>query len=96
MPRTRYCIANWKMNFTLSDAEGFLEQWENKSLNNSHIKTIFCPSFTELFAIADILKKSSSHLGAQNVFYESKGAFTGEVSCAMLKEDSCQWVIIGH
>ena len=96
MPRTRYCIANWKMNFTLSDAEGFLAEWKNKSLNNPHIKTIFCPPFTELFAIADILKSSSSQLGAQNVFYESTGAFTGEISCAMLKEASCQWVIIGH
>ena len=84
------------MNFTLSDAEGFLVEWKNKALNNPHIKTIFCPPFTELFAIADILKSSSSQLGAQNVFYESNGAFTGEISCAMLKEASCQWVIIGH
>ena len=96
MPRTRYCIANWKMNFTLSDAEGFLAEWENKALNNPHIKTIFCPSFIELFAIADILKTSSSQLGAQNVFYETSGPFTGEISCAMLKEAACQWVIIGH
>jgi triosephosphate isomerase len=84
------------MNFTLSDAEGFLAEWKNKVLNNPHIKTIICPSFTELFAIADILKTCSSQLGAQNVFYESSGAFTGEISCAMLKEASCQWVIIGH
>ena len=84
------------MNFTISDARGFLEDWENKALNNPHIKTIFCASFTELFAIADILKTSSSQLGAQNVFYESSGAFTGEISCAMLKEANCQWVIIGH
>ena len=84
------------MNFTLSDAEGFLGEWENKALNNPHIKTIFCPSFTELFAIADILKTSSSQLGAQNVFYKSSGAFTGEISCAMLKEAACKWVIIGH
>ena len=84
------------MNLTLSDAERFLGEWKNKALNNPHIKTIFCPSFTELFAIADILKTSSSQLGAQNVFYESTGAFTGEISCAMLKEATCQWVIIGH
>ena len=96
MPRKRYCIANWKMNFTLSDAEGFLGEWENKDLNSPHIKTIFCPSFTELFAIARLMESSSSELGAQNVFYESRGAFTGEISCAMLKELGCQWVIIGH
>ena len=96
MPRSKYCIANWKMNFTLADAEGFLEEWKNKTLNNPHIKTIFCPSFTELFAIARILESSSSELGAQNVFYESSSAFTGEISCAMLKEAACQWIIIGH
>ena len=86
MPRDKYCIANWKMNITLSDAEAFLAEWKNKSLNNPHIKTIFCPSFTELFAISELLGTSSSELGAQNVFYESCGAFTGEISCAMLKE----------
>ena len=96
MPRTRYCIANWKMNFNLSDAEGFLKEWKNKDLNSPHIKTIFCPSFTELFAIAEYLGSSFSELGAQNVYYESSGAFTGEISCAMLKEAGCQWVIVGH
>ncbi len=96
MPKTRYCVANWKMNYTLSDAERFLEEWKNKSLTNPKIKTIFCPSFTELFAIGKILEVSSSELGAQNVFYESSGAFTGEISCAMLKETGCQWVILGH
>ena len=84
------------MNFTLSDAEIFLAEWQNKALNNPQIKTIFCPSFTELFAISELLGTSSSELGAQNVFYESRGAFTGEISCAMLKETGCQWVIVGH
>ena len=96
MPRTRYCIANWKMNFTFSDGEGFIVEWKNKSLNNPHIKTIFCPSFTELFHLGELLKSSSCELGAQDVFYEPSGAFTGEVSCGMLKEIGCQWVIIGH
>ena len=57
MPRTRYCVANWKMNFTLSEAKSFLSQWQNKDLNNTHIKTIFCPSFTGLFTIAEIIGK---------------------------------------
>ena len=96
MHRTRYCVANWKMNFTLSDAKSFLSKWQNKDLNNTHIKTIFCPSFTELFTIAEIIDNSGAELGAQNVYYESSGAFTGEVSCSMLKETGCQWVIIGH
>ena len=96
MIRTKYCIANWKMNFNISDIEIFMKKWKNKNLNNIKIKTIFCPSFTELFYMSEILKDSTSELGAQNVFYESNGAFTGEISCSMLKETGCEWVIIGH
>ena len=84
------------MNFTLYDVEVFLAEWKNKSLNNPHIKTIFCPSFTEVNIMADLLRDSSSEVGAQNVYHESEGAFTGEVSCGMLKEAGCQWVIVGH
>ena len=71
-------------------------EWKNKELNNSHIKTIFCPSFTELFIISEILKTSSSELGAQNVFYESNGAFTGDVSAEMIKSLGVDYVILGH
>ena len=94
--RKQYCVANWKMNFTISDVKLFMSEWKNKNLNNSHIETIFCPSFTELNTTAELLQNSSSKLGAQNVYYDSKGAFTGEVSCRMLKELGCEWVIIGH
>ena len=94
--RKQYCVANWKMNFTISDVKNFMSKWKNKSLNNSHIETIFCPSFTELNATAELLHNSNSQLGAQNVCYDSKGAFTGEISCRMLKELGCKWVIIGH
>ena len=94
--RKQYCVANWKMNFTISDIKLFMSEWKNKSLNNSQIETIFCPSFTELNTTAELLYNSSSKVGAQNVSYKSKGAFTGEVSCRMLKELGCEWVIVGH
>ena len=96
MHRKQYCVANWKMNFTISDVTFFMSKWENKTLNNSNIETIICPSFTELNATAELLHNSNSKLGAQNVCYDSKGAFTGEISCRMLKELGCEWVIIGH
>ena len=96
MYRKQYCVANWKMNFTISDVKLFMSEWKNKNLNNSHIETIICPSFTELNTTAELLQNSNSKLGAQNVYYDSKGAFTGEVSCRMLKELGCEWVIIGH
>ena len=96
MLRTRYCVANWKMNFNYTDTKSFLETWNNKELNNKEVKTILCPSYTELNASIEILQYSDSEIGAQNVFYESNGAYTGEVSCSMLRNIGCQWVIIGH
>ena len=96
MRRRRFCVANWKMNFNSSDTKSFLENWEKKDLNNKEVKTIFCPSFTELNTTAELLQNSDSELGAQNVYYLSNGAYTGEISCRMLKDLGCNWVIIGH
>ena len=96
MRRRRFCVANWKMNFNSSNTKTFLENWEKKDLNNKEVKTIFCPSFTELNTTAELLQNSDSELGAQNVYYLSNGAYTGEISCRMLKDLGCNWVIIGH
>ena len=96
MHRRRFCVANWKMNFNSSNTKSFLENWEKKDLNNKEVKTIFCPSFTELNTTAELLQNSDSELGAQNVYYLSNGAYTGEISCRMLKDLGCNWVIIGH
>ena len=96
MHRRRFCVANWKMNFNSSDTKSFLENWVKKDLKNEEVKTIFCPSFTELNTTAELLHNSDSELGAQNVYYESNGAYTGEISCRMLKDLGCNWVIIGH
>ena len=84
------------MNFNSSDTKSFLENWGKKDLNNKQVKTIFCPSFTELNTTAELLQNSDSELGAQNVYYLSNGAYTGEISCRMLKDLGCNWVIIGH
>ena len=96
MFREKYCIANWKMNFTQSNIQSFISKWKSINVSKSHVKTIFCPSFTDINITAELLKDSDTEIGAQNVCYEPRGAFTGEVSCAMLKEVECKWVIIGH
>ena len=96
MHRRRFCVANWKMNFNSSDTKSFLENWGKKDLKNEGVKTIICPSFTELNTTAELLQNSDSELGAQNVYYLSNGAYTGEISCRMLKDLGCNWVIIGH
>ena len=96
MHRRRFCVANWKMNFNSSDTKLFLENWKKKDFKNEEVKTIICPSFTELNTTAELLQNSDSDLGAQNVYYLSNGAYTGEISCRMLKDLGCNWVIIGH
>ena len=96
MRRRRFCVANWKMNFNSSNTKSFLENWGKKDLKNEGVKTIICPSFTELNTTAELLQNSDSELGAQNVYYLSNGAYTGEISCRMLKDLGCNWVIIGH
>ena len=96
MDKMRYCIANWKMNITVSAAMKFIDAWQNKDLSNKSVKTIICPPFTALYPIASFIEKISFELGAQNVYHEDVGAFTGEISCEMLKELGCKWVIIGH
>ena len=92
----KYCIANWKMNLTISKSKLFLEELQKKNLQNTKTKIILCPSFTSLNDINNILISNNIELGAQNVHQELKGAFTGEISIDMLKEIECEWVILGH
>jgi len=92
----KYCIANWKMNLTISESILFLNELQKKNLQNTKTKIILCPSFTSLNDINNILFSNNIELGAQNVHQELKGAFTGEISINMLKEIECKWVILGH
>ena len=56
MPKIKYFVANWKMNFTISDVKLFMTKWKEENLNNNDIKTIFCPSFTELSVTYELIK----------------------------------------
>ncbi|MEA1963222.1 MAG: triose-phosphate isomerase [Patescibacteria group bacterium] len=89
-------IANWKMKLNLKET---LELAKNiktkfKDLNGGEIAV--CPNFISLLEVAKILKNSRIKLGAQDVFWERKGAYTGEVSSGLLVETGCEYVIIGH
>ncbi|MBN2086237.1 MAG: triose-phosphate isomerase [Anaerolineales bacterium] len=87
--------ANWKMNKTSAEAADFLRQIlpQLKTLNG--VERVVCPPATALPALAPLLQGSGVGLGAQNMHWEAKGAFTGELSAAMVKE-WCAYVIIGH
>lgn len=88
--------ANWKMHMTVSEALGFLDEFltEVKSVTDRDI--VIAPPFTALKAAGERLEGTNVLLSAQNVFYEVKGAFTGEVSPLMLKDAGCRYVIVGH
>lgn len=87
---------NWKMNFGSAASKEFLNSLiaSNPKLEKSEIWVT--PSFTSLETASEIIKKTDYKLGAQNVHWEAKGAFTGEISPEFLKELGVSFVVIGH
>jgi len=96
MGRLPFIAGNWKMNKTVEEALGLVRELKASISGVEEVEVAVAPPFTALYAVSQELKGSSIHLAAQNLFYEEKGAFTGEVSPLMLKEIGCQYVIIGH
>ncbi len=95
--RTRFIIGNWKMNKTATEAGAFVRRLLQELPDLGGIQVGFAPPFTALPAASEALGPAPTFLlGAQNLYWEEKGAFTGEVSGPMLKELGCQFVLIGH
>ena len=86
---------NWKMNMTVEGARSLVYSMSAKLREIDGVEKVICPPFTALLAVQALLEGSDIGLGAQNMYWEEKGAFTGEISPAMLKE-LCRYVIIGH
>jgi len=86
---------NWKMNTTVDEAVQLVKSMLSGLDKTGGVEKMVCPPFVSLAVVRDLLKGSSVKLGAQNVFYETKGAYTGEVSPLMLA-GLCDYVIIGH
>ena len=93
--RTPMVAGNWKMNKTVADARDLVSTIGGKLGEIANIEKVICPPFMAIPALAEMLAGSRIGLGAQNLHWEEKGAFTGEVSPGMIKE-FCQYVIIGH
>ncbi|MGB5218331.1 MAG: triose-phosphate isomerase [Smithella sp.] len=87
---------NWKMNNTVAESLALAKAIKEGTSVIQDGAVILAPPFTALSSVAEIIKDSSLFLAAQNMYYEDKGAFTGEVSPAMLKDAGCTYVIIGH
>lgn len=95
--RKKIIAANWKMNMTISEAESFLEDLRLEIEDVSGVETVIAPPFTMLPKLSELLGGSQRiRLGAQNFYHEKSGAYTGEISAAMLRELFVKYVIIGH
>ncbi len=94
--RKKFVAGNWKMNTTAQEAHDLATAVVQGVGANPSITVAVCPPFPYLATVADVVKESPVGLGAQNVYPEEKGAFTGEVSPAMLLDVGCQYVILGH
>jgi triosephosphate isomerase len=96
MGRLPFMAGNWKMNKTVGEALDLVRELKAAISGVKTVEVAVAPPFTALYAIRKELEGSSIHLAAQNLYWEEKGAFTGEVSPLMLKEVGCDYVIIGH
>ena len=93
--RKKIIIGNWKMNNNKQETENFLLKLKNKTWNKE-IEVKVSPSFVSLENAQKILRNSPVEVVAQNMHYEKNGAFTGEISCKILKSINVNSVIIGH
>ena len=96
--RKKIIAANWKMNMTQSESEAFLEHFLREIGDLDEVEIVIVPPFT---AIRESFRSCSSQtqtikVGAQNMHWERSGAFTGEISPAMLRELFVRYVVLGH
>ncbi|NLZ43910.1 MAG: triose-phosphate isomerase [Clostridia bacterium] len=87
---------NWKMFKTTAEARALVNGLMERLAGNTGVDVAFCPPFTALATVAELVAGTPFQLGAQNLFWEDEGAYTGEISGKMLKDLGCRYVIIGH
>ena len=93
--RIPFIAGNWKMNTTVPEAEKLVHDMLDTLNRIEGVEKVLCPPFVSLVTLRELLKGSSVKLGAQNMYFEARGAYTGEVSPLMLRE-LCEFVILGH
>ena len=101
MPRAKLDVGNWQMNLNHAGARQLAQALASGlpavlSARSGTVEAAACPAFVHLPAVADVLRGSPIGWGAQNVYHQPDGAFTGEISTAMLTDLGCRYVILGH
>ena len=96
MPRTKLIAANWKMYKTPDQTRDFFRDFLPLAANHDRDEIVVCPPYVDLHAALESAKGSKLSIGAQNVHWANEGAYTGEISAAMLLAIGCTHAIIGH
>ncbi len=94
--RKTIIAGNWKMNKTAAEAKAFIEEFKPLVAGIDSVEIVLCPVFTALTSAVEAAAGSNVKIGAQNIHWAENGAYTGEISAAMLKETGIDYVIIGH
>ncbi|MBN1689755.1 MAG: triose-phosphate isomerase [Dehalococcoidia bacterium] len=93
--RRPFIAGNWKMNTTVEEAAALVSSMIGDLNNETAVDIVLCPPFISFYRISETIEGTSVRLGAQNMYFKEKGAYTGEISPLMLKP-LCQYVILGH
>src|SRR5215210_1893284 len=95
--RKKIIAANWKMNMTCGEAESFIETFLREIGQEDRVEVVIVPPFTAIAKVSERLNSAQNvKVGAQNMSAEKSGAFTGEISAAMLRELFVRYVVLGH
>ena len=95
--RKKVIAGNWKMHYDLSESQNLISKLTSGlSGKKYNCDVIICPPFTSLSEASSLIKDTPVKLGAQNMYFQESGAFTGEISAKMLKGVGCEYVILGH
>jgi len=94
--RKKIIAGNWKMYKTTQEAVHLAESLKRALAKTQNTVVVLCPPFTSLSSVGAVIKNTPVKLGAQNIYPEKEGAYTGEISPLMIKDVGCEFVIIGH
>ena len=94
--RIPFIAANWKMHKTVHESVVFVKEFRSMVKDIVDVEIVVAPPFTALHAVAEAARNSNVGVAGQNLHWEKQGAFTGEISAAMVREAGAEYVIIGH
>jgi len=94
--RTPFVVGNWKLHKTVSEALALVTELKNQLASLRDVEVGVAPPFTALHPVARRLDDSAIAVAAQDCYWEDKGAYTGEVGPALLRDAGCAWTIVGH